>query len=565
MMDIAIGGSFLDIPQQDVVLHSENFRFAGVLADPYSTDIEIPLTTHNRGLLDIYNELSRSGQMHGQYVNCVATIDGIPRDSLLSVREIHEETAVVTLYCSSLPSGLFDKSLREVLSDDANTIVDWAANNGYSNNRITTYGFNRYIRGDNVGDNAITNALCRPHPVVNVNYLLGQLSAALGVTILGNTAFEYLTIMASRKKVTPQQTVQYIYGVDSLYVTAGGQHITNDFSGVGDGKVQSFKFNRHCQASIFIKLTQTGNSGRTLAILRGVEGQTSIPVGSVSTTTQGEVATATLTTQTFNEGDILYFGFGTGADNEVVITYSDYTINDDDYDVDLVYDNHVNCTWFGVYTNLPDMKIRDLINSLCWVAGVKPEVVGNTVGWQTANKTVEVDAEIEGVYPVTTYLGQRNTIEWSNGKNTTTTSTIASVYLDKVKVLHKSLFAYYGNRNGRAVVPQYTISTDVEESGGSQVVKYTASFEEVQGVVLLRSIFTGNYAQLLSPQPLKTLGLQRLVSALEVQGVCEGDIGDADFINVDGRTYMLVSTDYTVESRITEFVALLVNPNALLQ
>ena len=127
------------------------------------------------------------------------------------------------------------------------------------------------------------------------------------------------------------------------------------------------------------------------------------------------------------------------------------------------------------------------------------------------------------------------------------------------------MFAYYGNRNGRAVVPQYTISTDVEESGGSQVVKYTASFEEVQGVVLLRSIFTGNYAQLLSPQPLKTLGLQRLVSALEVQGVCEGDIGDADFINVDGRTYMLVSTDYTVESRITEFVALLVNPNALLQ
>ena len=54
MMDIAIGGSFLDIPQQDVVLHSENFRFAGVLADPYSTDIDIPLTTHNRSLLGIY-------------------------------------------------------------------------------------------------------------------------------------------------------------------------------------------------------------------------------------------------------------------------------------------------------------------------------------------------------------------------------------------------------------------------------------------------------------------------------------------------------------------------------
>lgn len=543
MIDVLIDGDMLDIPEQEVSIHAENFRFSDVLSDVYTTDIEIPLTDRNIRLLGIFSELDR-GQHRTTGIRCVAVIDGTPKDSMITVSEIRRHTAIITIYCATIDTKLFDKSIRDILHDGIETIWEWGGVQYV--NAFRQYGFLPYYSGIPFTDS--TARFVKPHPYMRVPFLLERISTATGVNIIADASFADLAILATEKNITPQNSAQRFWKQTGTDIH-GSQHVTNSFD--PNYPEFGFKTNRAATGIFSLRLVKSTSGTDTVASDIYVNEVLALRL---TVSQQGQVAENSVTLN-LNEGDIVRFQF---ADNQWTLCnthWMNYEIFDSDYGKELIYQQ--TGTFFGYFANIPDVKIRELLSSLSWACGKKLVFDGNSVLWKNADDIMEIEGEIDNIFPLSDIVGKSNVVEWANGHKSVMSSISGEQLVDE-KVLHKSVFGRYGYANGIASIPQYAFDTTIDDNG--DIAMNGVEFKNVEGIALVRIVTTVGVMHLEPLTDLYPIGTDEINTSIEVQGVArDADVTMCDYVSLHGREYMVVSADYDPTLRISNFKALLID------
>lgn len=610
MLIIKINGRTVDIAKdQEISVNYKNFRFSDVIQDMFSTDIDFPRTRTNESAFDVYGLLDR-GAIYTHKIQCSISFDGKPYDGYVQIMKITETKIVGTLFFSLFSYEFFDKSIHDFVEDvdiQQNvggitlkpTIVDWSGD--FSNLLQNTHlSFHPYYCGSFEQIRKRINY----HPAMLVNTLLKHITAHSGVNFGGVNNDLYL--LGSRKVVCPQNKIMNFVGYHKnntgVFRLYGGQHITNDLqcetivNGNGDNvdyweniensNNETITFNRDCMLSIDVwsAMRRNTSSGTIRIKLYSADGESSQNIyQSVVNPCSANPSAATHKIGQFTidakEGDWLKFEMsGNDATLAVHAEFFNYSITAEDYDTELMYskfpflfpvitssavggksfintDINGSFCYFGLFANLNDYSVRELISSLCWYTRQRAVLTGNGIQFNQINNEKTINAHIKEIAPYSDEVGQLNVAKY-NGEENPQGTIINNEFLEKEKVLHESIFAHIVNVHSRfysncAHVPQYNISTTDDET--------TVDFDDVDGLVLLRLVGTNNVYRFCAPIPLSLLGVENVDHVLQINGETFENIIDCDYINIDGRTYMLIDCDKNTTNGLTNFNALQVS------
>ena len=622
-MEIYIKGRQLHIIKGDVTLNWSNIRFSEAVADEWSTEIELANDTYNIDLLDCYGLLDR-GAIYNHKVICSVLVDDIAKDGYLQILSIDETTIKARAYIISIPYSILDKKVSDYYPHE-DIVFRW--------DRFSPITTN--IAGVDIGiipytyteTDFYSNILAQWHSSVNVQKILQNIENAENITLpaVYNTLYQ----LSARKKVCPSNTHQvfqimkeFSSQTDEMPLEmAGGQHITNDFSSSWsyadfkwlldfsnwDYQMTNFRwlencekkdritFNRDCTAHITIYAVATDGGAsiqpkRNNAQLRPWR---FVPNFNSSTWTLNDIKLYDFT-EDFHKDDVFELKFW-GEDPldtnrmliSMVVEYSDYEWNEEDYNVDLIYipapfliwyawtsggvttyENIHNFTgtgdgthgaadysysYFGAYTNLErDLTVRDYLTSLCWIHNQKLKLDKNELIFQSANQQKVINANLTQIDPATDKLGQTNTIGYSKLEDSTVFS-IDNEFLETEKTLHENSF-YSAD-----VIPQYSYEMTYSENANSEgehwITDINVNFEEFEAVIMSAVDENGRYTLKKAPE-IAGFGLPAMTNAQTITGKTLEDISSLDYLSIDGHKYMVVEGNMDLNTYISEFTAI---------
>ena len=623
-MEIYINGRQLHVAKGDVTLNWSNIRFSEAVADEWSTEIELPNDPYNIDLLDCYGLLDR-GPIYNHRVDCSVLIDDIAKDGYLQVLSIDENIIKARVYILVIPYAILDKKVSDYYPHE-DVVFRW---DRFSPITTNIAGIDEgIIPYDYTETDFYSNIMAQWHSSVNVQKILQNIENAENITLpaVYNTLYQ----LSARKKVCPSNPRQ-VFQIMKQYSgsinnevpleMAGGQHITNDFVSSWsyadfvwlpdfsnwDYQLTNFKwlencekkdritFNRDCSAHIKIYAVGTDGGASIQPKLNNAQLRPwrFVPDFTTSSWTLNDILLYDFT-EDFHADDVFELKLTSAAPLDsnrllisIVVEYSDYEWNEDDYDVDLVYipapfmiwyawhslggvtydqlhdfsgngdGTHsaadYSFTYFGAYTNLDrDITVRDYLTSLCWIHNQKLHLDRNELIFQHAMTKKEVVANITQIDPSNDKLGQLNKIGYRETNNPTKFE-IDNEFLDLEKGLHENAF-YSAD-----IIPQYSYdmsySENANSSGEHWITDINVNYDDLSPVIMTATQDGDRYWLKKAPD-IAGFGLPALRNAQTIKGQTLTDISDTDFVAIDGHKYMLVDGNIDMNTYITEFTAI---------
>lgn len=625
-MEIYIDGRQLHVVKGDVTLNWSNIRWSDdAIPDKWSTEVELANDAYNIDMLNAYGLLDR-GAIFNHKVICSVQIDEIAKDGYMQILSIEENIIKARVFINVIPYEILDKKVSDYYPHE-DVVWRW---DRFSPITTNIAGINEgIIPYEYTSTDFYSNILAQWHGSVNVGKILDNIQTAEDITLpaVDNTLFQ----LSARKKVCPsnprqvfQIMKQYSGTIDNEVPLemAGGQHITNDF--VSSWSYADFKwlpdfsnwdyqltnlkwlencekkdritFNRDCSAHI--KIYAVGTDGGAMIQPKRNNAQLRpwrfVPDFTTSSWTLNDILLYDFT-EDFHADDVFELKLTSAAPLDsnrllisIVVEYSDYEWNEDDYDVDLVYipapfmiwyawhslggvtydqlhdfsgngdGTHsaadYSFTYFGAYSNLDrEASVREYLTSLCWVHNQKLKLDRNELIFQHASVESDIIANLKTVEPSNSHLAQENTITYRDSENPVKFK-IENEFLDKEKTMHESIF-YTGD-----VIPQYSYDmtySGVTGAGGSEwITDINVNFEDLNAV-LMTAVDRGGASYWLYHAPdIAGFGLPDLTNAQSITAETLTDVSDSDYVFMDGHKYMLIDGEIDMNTYITKFNAI---------
>lgn len=609
MIRIQLGNDWLDTyADENVELSWEAFRFQKGLRAGYTNDLDIPKTTKNLSILQAVGLLDRSTQPFGtKTAKCVIQLELRMLPIHIQVAAVNAENIKICLYEDAFPEKIKDKTLRNYFIDNPSTILLWNEESmtRYPDQlRVYDYGM------------PYDTLYAQRHPVTPVNALIQGIASPLGVVLpqVDNNWYA----MSTRKVVCPQNNKQMVEGIcdrsTGNYMLSGGQHITNNLTiNYGDGQAE-IVFNRSASIHIdiwvswFVKNSGTysfpfvvnyNENGTNITHqynLRGDLYRNKIDFTSLNLTVNegGKLTFALTEAEYFDSSDFI-------AD----ITLSDYQITEDDYDEELAYiarrprlfyydwnsnsiiaapwngvtfnyswkergvsgSHHSNVgtfdrslSYFGIYCNLPDIKVSDFLYSLQWAVGKKMNFDHKkTITWRETDESAVIDGYITEIRPKSDRLGQKNYIKFQDDENPLLVSRIKNAWLSPSVNVIESKFGRVTNISQfTGKINQY--SNPTHEDGSNE---YKCDFNEINSLTLWWKYSQSGpiivQTDSIRDIPVNTLGLETLTQSLEVDiTTFTPQLRDKDFVYLDGRKFFIVTCKTDLETQRSQLTCLCV-------
>lgn len=557
------------------------FRFQKALRDQYTNSFNIPKTTKNIQILDLYSILDTPEIQYGRQIHPVSLSLGeqlIP--AYLQIVDVNEKDITVCLYEDRFSYKLKNKTLRDFFKDTPRTIFEW---NRYSAS-MYPLDFTPYNYGAPYKTKLPDISLLLPdvsalyaqyHPSKPINDIFQSIMSQLGLTM--QAIDPNYRLLASKRLVCPQNTTQVIeFNVQNkklsndLFNLKGGQHITNDLS---LNEMQEITFNRDCEVAMDIfsiwSRQDVWHNNTRLSILINGEEWNGVDINS-NTYQEGcrkTIVTPNYTTKHFSAGDKLSFqckdtSHFASISFVVHMEITDYEITEDDYSTQLEYEltrpslifrknifvsptyyymdlstitigglsmttDRLSFAYFGLYTNLPDTSIGDLLYSMQWILAGKLKQQHDYLYFDQKTYYDEVEGQLNKLIFASSNVGQNNYVKYSDQENPIPVATIDNDWLENEKNLHVNVFKFCYND----IVPQYKQVIENDE------VRY--EFQDFDEPVLLRYINGRAYMP-----SIFNFGLNRINQSKEVEITLYKtplNIIDDDYIYLDGRLYMVIS------------------------
>ena len=560
-MRISVENQWLDMSVQSMSAHWTNFRFTDIFADQYTTDIELPLSDRNIELLDVWGLHDRSGQLFGSGKRCQIVTARGTKSGTIRVSRI-ADTITATIFYDALPSSL-NKKFIELVQDNSDTIVDWQAQVVEDTGNVHDVN----ISGYDYGIDLYSSPDALLYPNVKVNYLLGWIATASGVSIAPVTGD--LRLLCTKRVLCPQATYQNVLFKSPAIIirqdgtiTTYGQHIATDRNG------EYIKFNR--MANVKLDFDCYGYS-----LPGGSTGNAYVQVSTDAGGTWTTVYTGTVTSGgtdtgayngTFNEGDMLRVqgdgtGFGT-VQTFVSMQIAGYTVTDSDYGKAMDFINEAVPAWiaprhdtmcymyYGAICNLPDMTVKELLSGLAWMQGKKIVATATDITWSNADAVSDIDARITATAFASDKFGQINIFESADGVQRLVW-TIDNSMLEAEKVVNKSVFLHVTDTMNEyspmARVPQYAWELQGDGTAAFKVTEVTYPVLTRCETYILRAITAVN-----------TLGLRTVSRTIEIEATTDEDVTGLDYVRINGHKYMLEDGDTDELTGLTTFKALLI-------
>lgn len=588
-MEIYIDNELLDMPADggEITETITNVRFCGdVLSDDFTTDFDVPLTRKNRRLLGLYTEFYTG---HPQRVECVAYKRGERYTAQLTVNSTTETTANVTLFTPVLFASIDNLSLWRLQVDSASTIYKWAEDAA----ALDTVPFPKYIaeKGNFAG------CYARHAVATHTDIMQGVLATQGGNLSLDESEFvavgwdlQDLTVVATKKTVCPQNPTQCILAISESGTTDfsifGGQHIVNDlkmeeqptYSGgqwLPNGTVQSFTFNRSCNATVTVeKWNKDGIYDADIYINGVAQNMVDNTGGSGSITSK-------TTTKTFNEGDVLNIVSDQMSGDKFIMAkfvYSGYNIAEADYEEELDY-LPVSADWsawgatlgpshsdwsfsyFGLWCNMPEISVKSYLTTVSWVSGMQyvleqsPTLTLKLTALSDDAKTIEKHW-VESVAMTSSTIGRTNIIRYKDGKPSAILTAEGSE-LEGEKVLFESEFSNVKATRDpkKGYVPIYEMEQDDEVL---EAHNWKVNYEDCEGYIgLLYYNPDLPISSLGTPPALTTMELQDFGSVVEVKGWTRQDIRRDSSVIIDGLRFALTSVEWDDDTDRFHYTAIL--------
>lgn len=600
MMEVTIGNKRLDIGDDGVSVNYTNFRFSSVIADQYTTDIDIPRTRNNDDILSAYGLLDSPTQKFGTRIRCSVSIQGTPEDGYLQVVSVQRESITVTVYLSMLPYDALDENINTMMDDVAETTID--AWNG--NTQLQTipghWGLWQYQYGF-----AYMPKYAQLHPSMSVNEIMTRLGNRLGISLPTDYPSD-LWILAPNKKVVPTNGKQYITWVhpsaeNADCLVSGAQHVTNDCkwnskdygtsSCTYDDSATKLTITKDCVMHVKMYYVHHYSTSHVTVYVDGIPVQTfPLTVSDCCFTYPNTVDWTKYISfsLTLHEGDeVTVQGYVNGSDTGKhyylwECDIASYNVNEDDYGTDMDYvrqdvqivptiDSPIlnwvskpssSWCWFGYFASLPDITVRELLDSLAWITGTKLVVSGRTVSRSSSSDTRTISADIESIHPSSDKLGKVIRIAYPDTDDACFKTYFNSEWLEDDVTIHAGKLMYPHTtgmvNNGWCSFNQYSLSVDDDSV---TPVKYKCEFEESDyaPVCIMMPAVSPNPAYLAVPGQIDPMGFDRIGHVVEIEGSTYDDIRGADYIIIEGHTYMLESCDTDFDTNETTFTALQIN------
>lgn len=587
MITIFIEGGQLDVPAQEISTSFKSMRFSSPLQDAFSTDIELPKTAHNVRLLGAYGELDR-GQLFGQRIECFVTSETRTDAGFLTIDRVTSDSITATVYFSVLPLELFDKAVREILTDDITTAIplkwrnhgsgQWTSADAVTAPSQWWMCNSEQIYGGLVTEDSVRNAASPAS--IRFDDLMGRIATKLGVGMpsTGSTLRIVAKNLQQARNVPSVCEVAFTHPHDNFSAKWQAQH------GMEIYREQSeivYKFDQPCTAHIYIfantsvrrDLNDSDNQAVATRIFKNgsVIGIYTFPKGRHYNSGAYYITASALPTDTFKietysvppvgDYDTIFSALykvwtegmvNTDADNPDDITIFDRCI-DDYYNGGIHYqDNVTQCPVFayqGIMQNIGDDTIKALMSSVCWQLGLRLRYESGALAMVAPDEEkVLRHAELVSYAPVFDGLGQHNKVTYKtvgDGTPYRSFSLINSRLKDEVKV--QELVLYSADYSSHLYAPIYTWSYD--EDGDV----WSREPQELSGIVAGTEGSNGWLEYLKNPS---FLGLENLGKVALLTLRTDEKVSLYDYVWYDGHKLMVVEGNTDEETGITEFTAL---------
>ena len=624
-MELYINGKQLHVTPDDVALNWSNIRFSDAVADQWSTEITLPNDPYNIDLMDCYGLLDR-GAIYNNKVICSVLVDDTAKDGYLQVLSIDENTIKARCFINIIPYEVLDKKVCDYYPHE-DVVYRWDRNSPITTNIAgVDEGIIPY---DYTTTDFYSNILAQWHGSVSVQKVLQNIQTVENITL--PSVNPLLWQLAARKKVCPSNPFQVLMGrlasenvyTDHYLDFCGGQHIVNDVKssysyadikwlinyqeidirGTRDRWLDNhmsqnkITFNRRCDAHIKIYACATKIGGILIPKKNGesLAPATASAVHVFDSLWHVDDLLLFDDYVGFDAGDELWFHYsgsqqvgGRETEFSVIIEYTNYEWDENDYDTDLEYipvpfiiavdveeplykektgyydpygtgdgTNSVadySLCYFGCYTNLErDMSVREYLTSLCWIHNQKLKLDKNELLFQSANQLKSITANIEEIDPSGDNLGQTDIIGYSKLENATEFS-IDNEFIEKEKTLHENGF-YTAD-----ILPQYSYEMTYSDESDTDnednwVTDINVNFEDLEAVIMTATQ-DGNAYTLKKAPDIIGFGLPALTNAQTIKGKTLDDISDADYLYIDGHKYMVVEGNTDLDTFVTDFTAI---------
>lgn len=609
MITIQLREEVLDIYSQDIEWSSTAFRFSEGLADPFSTDIELPKTTKNLRILNASGLLDSVEQPLGYQISpAVMTLGSKVMDIYIQVVSVTEDKISICLFETALSERIREGDIKNLLKDDEDSIYAWNVNSrAYPDFRYYNYGMD-YMPN-----------YAQLHPSRHLDDLILRLNESYNLELPYSDTPRY--VISTNKTLCPENRHQSIEGYsgddkEPMLMLSGGQHITNDleYRSEPDEDYNRVTFNRRCKVKVKCWASWLGKAvssyGISFSIYKHFAGEDKNKTFYFNMPNDSYRSGHILCECSFdiNEGDFIVFA--AAGKYEWVRMYAeleikDYEITEEDYGQELEYigrtphlgvfdrisneiinvnadaskviygwwkrgigvdyERHsvtlpyASFAWFGYFCNLNDLKIKELLYGLCSVTGnkIRKRHIVDTYGIYTltelvpANDCKEISGRITDTLISSDRLGRKNYLmfEGQDETNSKPVSSISNLWLEDTKTLMKCPFWNTHTGNIFYKLDQYSNPEyDVERD------EYSCDFNETGFAV------TGDWDSLnqkLRNLRMPSFGFENLTQSIEVTIETDEDAEGKDFLYLDGRKYMVVSVDKDLNSGKSTVRALL--------
>lgn len=590
MIQISIAGGLLDVPAQEISTSFKSMRFSSPLQDAFSTDIELPKTAHNVRLLGAYGELDR-GQLFGQRIECFVTSETRTDAGFLTVDRITSESITVTVYFSVLPLELFDKTVREVLTDDITTAIPlkWR-NHGsgqWSSADAVTAPSQWWVCNSelNYGGTTTVDSVRNAASPASIRFddLMGRIATKLGVGMpsTGSTLRIVAKNLQQARNVPSVCMCAFSHGLSDFAADWQTQlGITISLNQYGNSVL--YRFDQPCTAHFYLfantsygrQLNDSDNRAIDVIVKKNgtaIASTYTFPAGRHFNSGAYYITAAALPTDTF---EIYSYDYGTSpssgtyfqtlykvwtegmintdADNPDDMTVFDRCI--DDYYIGGIHyqDNVAQCPVFsyqGIIQNIGDDTIKTLLTSVCWQLGLRLKFESGALAMVApVDEKVLRHAELVSYAPVFDGLGQHNKVTY---KTVVDAEPARSFYInnsrlkDEVKV--QELVLYSADYFSHLYAPIYTWSYDEDRDAWSREP------QELSGIVAGTEGNNGWLEYLKNPS---FLGLESLGKVALLTLRTDENVSLYDYVWFDGHKLMVVEGNTDEETGITEFTAL---------
>lgn len=602
MISIILNDNELDLFENtEVVWNWKGFRFQTAIRDGYTNNFQIPKTLHNIQVLGVYSLLdSPDIQFEGRLQPAVINLNGQIMPIYIQVVSINEKEIEICTYEDKLVYTIKGSKLGEIHDSPINiqnintgeftpkSIFEWNPNSSQLHPNVFKYY--------NYGNVSYNPQFAQVHGSIKLNDILDNIGQQHNVNI--QHVSDLWRVICTKRYVCPENPIQVLEfnttGAleDNLFTIFGGQHVTNDVDFAGNTEIT---FNRHTEVNIDIwfswyKKGTTTNSF-IVYVFKNDTIYDQIILNSGSYTSKYENRFLQMT---FEEGDTLSFKCYYGNKYRSIsfvckLTHSNYEITEDDYGEDLLYKGrlprlktynsnggynyiyfnggyniiqteNLSFSYFGLWCNLPEIQIGELLYSLQYILNARVVQRDNTIYFEPfVDRNSEVAGEMTSLKFHSGEVGKKNYIRWKDGNEQPPVVEIENEWLANEKVWSKNCFKWIKNNR---VVPQYTLKIDENaELEGNDVEHYIEQliqyeYDDFDEPVLLFFLPPHN-----QPATLHTFGLDRINNCKEVSFTLTEfppDITDLDTIYVDGREYYIIEGEKNFKTGVTTIKALLV-------